>query len=190
MYSQAHLTSLLIELNTDSLSHSHGTLIEHLEKTYELLKQWNNPDYVCLAGLFHSIYGTQIYTKQTLGLEQRDVIKKAIGVEAEYLAYLFCIMDRRYFYSHLNSQKLRCLPDGNYILISEENKRNLSEILVANELEQQKRKMARLKLNDNWYKLSLKMKKVATIMRLLESLVSEKANKYFLENFVEVYSNI
>ena len=68
MYSESKLLDLLIDLNTDSLSHSHGTLIDHLQQTYELLKQWENPQYVCLAGLFHSIYGTQIYKKQTLGL--------------------------------------------------------------------------------------------------------------------------
>ena len=190
MFSKTHLTSLLIELNTDLLSHSQGTLIDHLQKTYELLKQWNNPNYVCLAGLFHSIYGTQIYKKQTLGLDKRDIIRNAIGVQAEYLAFLFCIMDRGYFYNNLNSQKLRCLEDGSYILISEEIKRNLCEILVANELEQQKRKMARLKLNNNWHKLSLKMRKVSTIMSLVESLISEQANKYFRQNFVEIYSNI
>ena len=77
MYSQSQLIDLLIDLNTDSSSHSQGTLIDHLQNTYELLKQWNNPNYVWLAGLFHSIYGTQIYKKQSLGLQQRNLIKEA-----------------------------------------------------------------------------------------------------------------
>ena len=190
MYSQSELIGLLIDLNTDSRSHTQGTLIEHLEQTYELLKQWNNPNYVCLAGLFHSIYGTQIYKQQSLGLDKRDLIKNAIGIEAEYLAYLFCIMDRTNFYNNLDSSRVRNLQDGSNILISEKSKRNLCEILVANELEQQKRKMARLKLNNNWHKLNLKMKRLFAIMSLVKSLVSNEANKYFIENFVEIYSKV
>ncbi len=189
MYSESRLLALLIDLNTNSLSHSHGTLIDHLQQTYKLLKQWENPHYVCLAGLFHSIYGTQIYKKQTLGLEKRDIIKNAIGIEAEYLAYLFCIMDRGYFYNNLTSNKLRNSQDGSYILISEETKRNLCEVLVANELEQQKRKMKKLQLDNNLLRLSLRMRKLNTIISLVESLISTQANKYFTDNFEKIYSN-
>ena len=190
MYSQSQLIDLLIDLNTDSSSHSQGTLIDHLQNTYELLKQWNNPNYVCLAGLFHSIYGTQIYKKQTLGLQERNLIKEAIGIEAEYLVYLFCIMHRGYFYNNLDSNEVRNSQDGTHILISEKTKRNLCEILVANELEQQKRKMKKLELDNNLSKLSLKMIKISTIMSRVESLVSAEANEYFKENFEKIYSNI
>ena len=190
MYSQSQLIDLLIDLNTDSSSHSQGTLIDHLQNTYELLKQWNNPNYVCLAGLFHSIYGTQIYKKQSLGLQQRNLIKEAIGIEAEYLVYLFCIMHRGYFYNHLHSNEVRSSQDGTHILICEKTKRNLCEILVANELEQQKRKMKKLELDNNLSKLSWKMSKISTIMSRVESLVSDEANEYFKENFEKIYSNI
>ncbi|MDJ0679814.1 MAG: hypothetical protein QNJ18_08120 [Xenococcaceae cyanobacterium MO_167.B52] len=190
MYSQSQLLDLLIDLNTDSSSHSQGTLIDHLQNTYELLKQWNNPNYVCLAGLFHSIYGTQIYKKQSLGLQQRNLIKEAIGIEAEYLVYLFCIMHRGYFYNHLHSNEVRSSQDGTHILISEKTKRNLCEILVANELEQQKRKMQKLELDNNLSKLSLKMTKISTIMSRVESFISADAKEYFKENFEKIYYNI
>ncbi len=190
MYSQSQLLDLLIDLNTDSSSHSQGTLIDHLQQTYELLKQWNNPNYVCLAGLFHSIYGTQIYKKQSLGLQQRNLIKEAIGIEAEYLVYLFCIMHRGYFYNHLHSNEVRSSQDGTHILISEKTKRNLCEILVANELEQQKRKMQKLELDNNLSKLSLKMTKISTIMSRVESFISADAKEYFKENFEKIYYNI
>ena len=189
MCSESQLLDLLIDLNTDSLSHSQGTLIDHLQQTYELLKQWNNPNYVCLAGLFHSIYGTQIYKKQSLELKQRNIIKEAIGIEAEYLVYLFCIMHRGYFYNNLRSNELINSQDGTHILICEKTKRNLCEILVANELEQQKRKMQKLELDNNLSKLSWKMSKISTIMSRLESLVSDEANEYFKENFEKIYSN-
>ena len=188
MYSQSKLIALLIELNTDSRPHSQGTLIDHLQQTYELLKQWDNPDYVCLAGLFHSIYGTQFYKEQILGLEKRDLIKDAIGIEAEYLVYLFCIMDRGYFFNNLGSNQIRSLQNETYIFISEKTKRNLCEILVANELERQKRKMKKLELDNNLSRLSLKMTKLSKIMSRVESLISSQANKCFTENFERIYS--
>ncbi len=187
MYPESELLSLLKNLNTDALSHSSGTLIDHLQQTYQLLKKWNNPNHVCLGGLFHSIYGTQIYKKQTLGLEQRDIIKKAIGIEAEYLAYLFCIMDRVYFYNNLPANQVKNLQDQNYISISEETKGNLCEILVANELEQQERKMKKLKLDNNLFRISLKMNKLYQIMSRVEGLISPQANRYFKENFEKIY---
>ena len=98
-------------------------------------------------------------------------------------------MDRGYFYNNLSSNTLRNLQDGSYILISEETKRNLCEILVANELEQQKRKMKKLQLDNNLLRLSLTMRKLNTIMSLVESLISTQANKYFTENFQKIYSN-
>ena len=73
-------------------SHSGRTLFEHLLGTYLLLKEWDQPEPVCLAGLFHSIYGTNVFA---LPLPmQRTEVKEAIGAEAEELAWLFCVVER------------------------------------------------------------------------------------------------
>ena len=37
------------------------TLLDHLRSTYELLAGWQAPEEIALAGLFHSIYGTQAF---------------------------------------------------------------------------------------------------------------------------------
>ena len=58
MIDQNHL-DLLLELNTDDSQHSGGALIDHLRGTHDFLHEWGNEQAVCLAGLFHSIYGTQ-----------------------------------------------------------------------------------------------------------------------------------
>jgi hypothetical protein len=58
------------------------------------IKAWGNRESVCRAGLFHSIYGTNIFTVSSAGFDQRARIRTAIGEEAEQLAHLFCSTNR------------------------------------------------------------------------------------------------
>ncbi|WP_144264586.1 DUF6817 domain-containing protein [Polaromonas sp. C04] len=75
-------------------AHSGRTLFDHLLGTYSLLEDWRQPTAVCLAGLFHSIYGTNAFQRQSLAPDQRPELQAAIGREAEALAWLFCAIDR------------------------------------------------------------------------------------------------
>jgi len=86
-----------LRAHTKQIRHSGRDFFEHLKGTHDLLRDWGNPEYLCLAGLFHSIYGTQFFKHKTLSLEQRDALIDLIGVKAEALAYLFCTQDRRKF---------------------------------------------------------------------------------------------
>ena len=70
------------------------TLFDHLLGTYNLLIQWGQPQAVCLAGLFHSIYGTNVFLRQSLQASQRTELQAVIGMEAEALAWLFCNIER------------------------------------------------------------------------------------------------
>ena len=58
------------------------------------MEMWGNPDPVCMAGLFHAIYGTFHFRKKAWPIDQREVIKDLIGSEAERLAYVFCVAER------------------------------------------------------------------------------------------------
>uniref|UniRef100_A0A7S3P5P6 DUF6817 domain-containing protein n=1 Tax=Amphora coffeiformis TaxID=265554 RepID=A0A7S3P5P6_9STRA len=51
-------------------------------------------DSLSRAGLFHSIYGTEGFQGFALPLSERPVIQALIGKEAEYMAFLFCMVDR------------------------------------------------------------------------------------------------
>ena len=44
--------------STGQVPHVAKTLFEHLQGTYELLREWGNPPDVCHAGLCHALYGT------------------------------------------------------------------------------------------------------------------------------------
>jgi hypothetical protein len=77
---------------TLGIPHSSTTLFNHLYGTYKILKSHSASEEVCLAGLYHSVYGTEFYNRLHLNREQ---IKNVIGDKAEQLVYEFCsLVDR------------------------------------------------------------------------------------------------
>ena len=70
--------------------HSGRTFYDHLIGVYDLLESIGAAEHVCLAGLFHSIYGTNAFRHQAVSLDERHDVAKLIGYPAERLAYIFC----------------------------------------------------------------------------------------------------
>ena len=70
---------LLDALGTGENPHSRRTLKDHLIGTYDLLVDWGSENHVALGGLFHSVYGTQVYRIQSEDLSNRSRIAAAIG---------------------------------------------------------------------------------------------------------------
>lgn len=69
------------------------SLLDHLVGTWSLLRRANEREAVQLAGLFHSIYGTNIFRVATLRADDpahRAAVQTLIGEEAESLVFLFC----------------------------------------------------------------------------------------------------
>lgn len=97
----------LQQLDTESTKHSGRTLWTHLTGVYDLLVSWNCHPHVCDAGLYHSVYGTTYFKKQTVSLEDRDKVKLIIGNDAELLAYLFCTTDHPRFYNFAQMENTR-----------------------------------------------------------------------------------
>lgn len=93
MIKPEHL-ELLHEHMTCNHYHSNRCLQDHLIGTYKLLAQWDNPEAVCVAGLFHCIYRVETKQSKPDRFGQRDSIKSIIGEPAEQLVYLFCSLER------------------------------------------------------------------------------------------------
>jgi hypothetical protein len=77
-----------------SMPHSNRSLWDHLLGTWTILKEAGEPEYLCDAGLFHSVYGTRHYRLQCVPFERRHEVQELIGLQAEHLVYLFCVIDR------------------------------------------------------------------------------------------------
>lgn len=89
-----NLLAFLEEQQADRTRHSGRMLLDHLVGTHDLLRAWGASETVCLAGLYHSIYGTRRFRHQSWPLNDRDTIRALIGDDAEALVYLFCVTDR------------------------------------------------------------------------------------------------
>jgi len=87
----------LISLGADKTPHSGRVLFDHLKGVHDLLRDWDNSDDVCAAGLFHSIYGTNTFKHQSL--TDRAKLVEVIGEYAEFLVHCFSTRDRPLFES-------------------------------------------------------------------------------------------
>ncbi|KQV99484.1 DUF6817 domain-containing protein [Rhizobacter sp. Root1221] len=137
MIETQHL-ALLEALGTGGKAHSSRTLLHHLKGTHDLLEAWGNPQPVCVAGLFHSVYGTAYFRHQSIATTQRERVRETIGDSAEVLAYLFCAVERDDFFdqAHPSAPTLRLRSDGRRIAIPPTTLTALVEIEVANLIEQ------------------------------------------------------
>lgn len=132
------LLDFLNATDAQDACHSGRTLCDHLLGTHDLLRAWGNSEHVCLAGLFHSIYGTQEYALKSVPLESRDTIRQLIGSEAEDLAFTFCTVDRGGLFQRIDGAfvRLKRFESEADVDVSYDSFRHLIEIEVANIVEQ------------------------------------------------------
>jgi hypothetical protein len=91
------LTDFLVELGIVKIAHTESTYLAHLIGVYHYMRRRRCTEEVCRAGMFHSIYGTELFQGFKLPLERRVDVRRLIGERAEKLAYLNCAMDRASF---------------------------------------------------------------------------------------------
>ena len=80
--------NFLNNIDANDKSNSGNTLIDHLIGVHDILKEWDSPQYLQDAGLFHSVYGTTVFKHQSTN--DRDAVKELIGEQAEQIVWEFC----------------------------------------------------------------------------------------------------
>jgi hypothetical protein len=118
-------------------SHSGRSLWEHLAGVHRILQASGAADYVCRAGLFHSVYGTRVFKKVTLKPSQRCEVRELIGEPAESLAWAFCNLPRPRLFEASLRQKAMDWPPG-AVVSGDKNQfwQDLLRVECANLLEQ------------------------------------------------------
>jgi len=91
------LTDFFIAAGAEDVSHSEKTYLAHAIGVHNDLRDWGCSEEVCRAGMYHSIYGTELFQGFTLPLDRRSDVADLIGERAERLAYWNCFMDRGSF---------------------------------------------------------------------------------------------
>jgi hypothetical protein len=104
------LTDYLIGLGAKEVVHTEKSYLAHLIGVYRLMEACGCSEELCLAGMFHSIYGTELFQRFGLPLERRPEIRAFIGERAERLAYLNCAMDRS------SLDRVVDQPEGPYLI--------------------------------------------------------------------------
>src|SRR5579872_7248067 len=134
------MTAFLQEIGISDQPHTGKTYIGHLLAVYRLMEKQGCGLDACRAGLFHSVYGTEVFQGFKLPLERRADVRAVIGERAERLAYLNCAMDRATFDS---SQERKGAPypmhdrlTGEEVLLDEEEFDDLCRIHLYDWLEQ------------------------------------------------------
>jgi hypothetical protein len=90
-------TDYFQQVGATDIPHTQKSYLAHGIGVHNDLKEWGCSEEVARAGLFHSIYGTELFQGFTLPLEKRDEVRELIGERAERLAWLNCAIDRRHF---------------------------------------------------------------------------------------------
>lgn len=80
-------------IGTGDIIHNSGDLFgDHLRSVQRVLKEWGEDEELQLAGLFHSIYGTEGFQDFQLSFDRRDDIKSLIGeVRAHGVKAWYCL---------------------------------------------------------------------------------------------------
>jgi len=135
----------LRQLELQTVGHSRRTLLDHLVSTSRLLSDWGCSETICLAGLFHSIYGTESFQYEHARHVTRENIRSVIGVDAERLAWLFGMGTKESIWRGLRDQAaartarvptLTHRVTGEQLQCADREFLGLACILVANALDQ------------------------------------------------------
>ncbi|MBQ4845068.1 DUF6817 domain-containing protein [Pseudoalteromonas sp. MMG005] len=128
----------LQSFGSEEFAHINGSLTQHLVGTYKILERWGREEALCLAGLFHAVYGSDPTRAELLGTDQRVEIAEMIGQRAEALVYLFCSCDKPYVLPQIGSESRVNFRDrfsGAVMQFPPELLNDFCELTIANDLD-------------------------------------------------------
>jgi hypothetical protein len=91
------LTNYLQEVGATEVKHSDKGYLAHAIGVYNDLKEWGWDEEMARIGIFHSIYGTELFQGFTLPLERRGEVRDLLGERAERICWLNCAIERPQF---------------------------------------------------------------------------------------------
>jgi hypothetical protein len=134
------MTNFLVGLGVADVPHTDKSFLAHLVAVYRLMESEGCDEELCRAGMFHSIYGTQMFQGFKLPLDRRDEVRALIGERAERLGYLNSAMDRPTFDAAVarGSEPFRFIDrfTGQEVELSREEFDDLSRVHLYDWLEQ------------------------------------------------------
>lgn len=136
------LTGFFQEIGATEVEHTDKTYLAHAISVYNDLKKWGADEELARVGIFHSIYGTEIFQGFTLPLDRRDEVRELAGERVEYLSYLNCAMTRAPFDAQVGQPGPHTILDrftGEEVSVSKEDWNDLCTMHLCDWLEQVER---------------------------------------------------
>lgn len=138
------LTEFFRTIGADEVSHSDKSFLAHAIGVYNDLKEWGCDEDLARVGIFHSIYGTELFQGFTLPLDRRDDVRLLTGERTEALSYLNCAMDRTHFDAQVKAggkgpYTILDRFDGTEIEVSDQDFEDLCTVHICDWLEQVER---------------------------------------------------
>lgn len=127
----------LANKGANNVRHARGSLFDHLTRVEETLKGWNVPEHVQLAGLFHSVFGTDHFKENLLKEEDMGQVQLLIGEKAVRLVSLFSSVDRFTISSKRTTGGYSALHKDTYAVVplTKEEVSEILHILLANAID-------------------------------------------------------
>lgn len=125
-------------LGAGDFAHIDGSLLDHLNGTRELLRQWGANTALQDAGLFHAAYGTAGFSHNLVSIDQRKTIADIIGTNAEEIVYQYCACERNTFFAVIGETDKPQFPNrftGKRYFLTESLLSDFCELTAANEVE-------------------------------------------------------
>lgn len=141
MTSRLDKIAFLEQHGAGAMAHSDADLLAHLRGVHDLLRAWDSSDALCDAGLFHSVYGTEIFPTGAVPRELRPVVRELIGEQAETLVHLFGVVARSSIFDAAfdGAPFLLESREGEQVGVTDAQYADLATLTVANWLEQRPR---------------------------------------------------
>lgn len=134
------MTDFYHEIGAVAVEHTDKGYLPHAIGVYNDLKKWGCDDDIVLAGLFHSIYGTEKFQRFALPVERRCDVQELIGERAEWLAWMNCFIDRTHFdleiFKDAGPYQIRDRVSGDLLDVNEQDFEALCTMHVCDWLEQ------------------------------------------------------
>jgi hypothetical protein len=85
----------LMRLGVHKIAHQDETLMHHMYRTCSILQDMKAEDHICLAGLFHGVYGTEGLHNdnvESIPEDRRVEVRAAVGSHVEQMIFNFSVM--------------------------------------------------------------------------------------------------
>ena len=121
-----------------AIEHPGGTLLTHLVRTGDVLRRWEAPPELVLAGVAHAAYGTDEFGVALFDVDRRDELVGLIGEPAEAIVHRYASCDRRFTLPRIAAGGDVAFRDrftGTVDTVPAVDVRSFAELTVANELD-------------------------------------------------------